>query len=69
MVPANRRATAYGVFTGSYGVFWFLGSAAIGILYEHSINAVIAFSVAAELAAVPLFFLVARRKQTEGRTV
>jgi len=68
MVPASRRATAYGVFTGSYGVFWFLGSAAIGILYDHSINAVIAFSVAAELAAIPLF-LVVRRKQTEGQTV
>lgn len=62
MVPANKRATAYGLFTGSYGVFWFLGSVAIGILYERSINAVIAFSLAAELAAIPLF-LVVRRKQ------
>ena len=62
MVPANRRATAYGLFTGSYGVFWFLGSAAIGILYEHSINTVIAFSLAAELAAIPFFIVVARKQ-------
>jgi hypothetical protein len=62
MVPANRRATAYGVFTGSYGVFWFLGSAAIGILYERSINAVIAFSVVAELAAIPLFLVVTKKQ-------
>ena len=66
MVPANRRATAYGLFTGSYGVSWFLGSAAIGILYDHSISAVIAFSLAAELAAIPFFFVV-RRKQVRSQ--
>lgn len=64
MVPPGRRPTAYGLFTGCYGVFWFLGSAAIGILYDRSINAVIVFSLAAELAAIPLF-LVARSKQGE----
>lgn len=67
MVPANRRATAYGLFTGSYGVFWFLGSVAIGILYEHSINAVIAFGVMAQLAAIPFFVAVRRNQRTERR--
>jgi MFS family permease len=55
MVPANRRPSAYGLFTGTYGVFWFVGSAIIGVLYDHSIPAVIAFCVIAELAAIPLF--------------
>jgi predicted MFS family arabinose efflux permease len=61
MVPAARRASAYGLFTAGYGVAWFLGSAAIGALYGLSLGAVVAFSVAAELAAVPLLAVVARR--------
>jgi MFS family permease len=58
MVPAERRGSAYGVFTAGYGVFWFLGSAAIGGLYTWSVGAVVAFSVVAELAAIPLFLRV-----------
>jgi hypothetical protein len=55
MVPAEPRPSAYGLFKAAYGVSWFLGSALIGFLYDISITAVIAFSVAAELAAMPFF--------------
>lgn len=61
MVPADRRPSAYGLFTGTYGVFWFVGSAIIGVLYDHSIPAVIAFCVIVELAAIPLFLKVQRQ--------
>jgi predicted MFS family arabinose efflux permease len=61
MVPAHRRGSAYGLFTGVYGVAWFAGSAAIGLLYGVSLGALVAFSVAAELVAVPLLVLVLRR--------
>jgi MFS family permease len=61
MVPAERRPSAYGLFTGAYGVSWFLGSAIMGILYDHSISAVIAFCVIAELAAIPLLVWVRKR--------
>jgi len=30
MVPNERRASAFGLFTAGYGLFWFLGSATIG---------------------------------------
>lgn len=60
MVPARRRASAYGLFTAGYGIFWFLGSAVIGILYNVSLPVLIAFSVVAQLAAVPIFLSVAR---------
>ncbi|MFZ0936482.1 MAG: MFS transporter [Bryobacteraceae bacterium] len=60
MVPAMRRPSAYGLFTAAYGVSWFLGSALIGFLYDISIPWVIAFSVAAELAAMPFFLKAAR---------
>ncbi len=61
MVPTQRRASAYGLFTAGYGIFWFLGSALIGILYGVSLPAVIAFSLVAELAAIPLFVVVSRK--------
>jgi hypothetical protein len=49
------------LFTGTYGVFWFVGSALIGVLYDHSIPAVIAFCVIVEIAAIPLFLKVRRQ--------
>jgi MFS family permease len=60
IVPADRRPSAYGLFTGAYGISWFLGSAIMGILYDHSIAAVIAFCVIVELAAIPLLFKLRR---------
>ena len=67
MVPVQRRASAYGLFTAGYGVFWFLGSAALGILYGVSLPALIAFSLVTELAAIPLFLIV-RRQFRPGTT-
>jgi MFS family permease len=60
MVSPERRASAYGLFTAGYGVFWFIGSAVMGILYDHSVAAMIIFCVALQLAAVPVFFAVRR---------
>jgi len=60
MVPVQRRASAYGLFTAGYGISWFLGSTVIGILYDVSLPALITFSIVAELAAIPLFVLVNR---------
>jgi hypothetical protein len=53
MVPAQRRASAY-------GLFWFPGSAGIGILYDRSIPAAMSFCVILELAAIPIFLVVRR---------
>ena len=55
MVPKQSRATGYGIFECSFGVFWFLGSWLLGVLYDLSIPAMIAVSVAAQLAAIPLY--------------
>lgn len=61
MVPQQRRPSAYGIFTAGYGVFWFAGSVIIGRLYDVSIPALIAFSVVAQLLAIPLFTSVKKR--------
>ncbi|HLH12553.1 MAG TPA: MFS transporter [Methylovirgula sp.] len=59
MIPAERRASAFGLFTAGYGLFWFLGSGAIGLLYDVSPVAAMIFCVATQLAAVPIFLSVA----------
>jgi len=58
MVPQERRPSAYGIFTAAYGVSWFIGSVVIGRLYDVSIAALIAFSVVAQLVAIPIFLQV-----------
>ena len=55
MVPKASRATGYGVFECAFGAFWFLGSWLMGVLYDVSIPAMIAVSVIAQLAAIPLY--------------
>lgn len=60
MVSPRRRASAFGAFTAGYGILWFAGSAVIGILYDISLPAVIAFCVATQLLAVPVFIWVGR---------
>ena len=62
VVPSEKRSTAFGVFDTSFGVFWFVGSAVMGFLYDQSLPALIAFSIVLQLAALPVFML-AKRKQ------
>jgi MFS family permease len=66
MVPRERRASAYGLFTAGYGVAWFAGSVVIGLLYAVSLPALIAFSLACECAAIPLLLVVMRRFKGTG---
>jgi predicted MFS family arabinose efflux permease len=40
MVAADKRGSAYGIFNTGYGVFWFLGSALMGYLYDISLSSV-----------------------------
>lgn len=61
LVPAERRGAAYGVFNTAYGVLWFAGSSAIGILYERSLVSAVAFATVTQLAAIPLLLTIRRR--------
>lgn len=62
LTPRDRRASAFGVFNMGYGIFWFAGSALIGLLYGTSVIAVVIFSVAAQLVAVPLYARITARQ-------
>jgi MFS family permease len=60
MLPEGRRSFAFGLFYAGYGGGWLVGSVVTGLLYAHSISAVIAFSVVVQLSAIPLFLLANR---------
>ena len=64
MVPMDRRGSAYGILNAGYGLLWFLGSAVMGALYDVSLPAVIAFSMLAQFASIPLLFLVRKERRS-----
>lgn len=55
MVPKSSRATGYGIFECSFGIFWFLGSWFLGVLYDVNVIAMVVVSVVAQLATIPLY--------------
>src|SRR5262245_51494523 len=61
MTAPDRRATAFGILNAVFGVAWFLGSSALGILYDRSIVAVAAVSLVLQLLAVPLLLAIMSR--------
>ncbi len=64
LTPMKKRGTGYGIFNTAYGLAMFVGSAAMGLLYDHSIAAVIAVAIALQIFSIPVFFLM--RKEAYG---
>ena len=67
MVAPDRRASAYGLFTGIYGTAWVAGSIVIGVLVTVSLGGLVAFCIACELAAIPLIWVVRARTRPVAR--
>ena len=61
MIPKEKRSSAYGVFNTGFGVFWFLGSFLMGILYDVSIPSLVIFSVMIQLLAIPVLLIVLKK--------
>ncbi len=55
VLSVAKRSTGFGLFYTGFGIAWFLGSAAMGLLYDKSILAVVIFSVVFQLLALPVF--------------
>lgn len=53
----ENRGTAYGIFNTIYGAGWFIGSTAMGLLYDFSIHYLIMFVILMEVISIPIFFL------------
>jgi len=68
MVPSHRRASAFGMFDFGFGVTWFVGSALMGFLYDHSLVALVAFSMSLQVLAV-VWILIIGKRIGQGRSV
>jgi predicted MFS family arabinose efflux permease len=62
VIPPQKRSTAFGLFDTGYGIAWFVGSAAMGLLYDKSVVAVAIFSMVMQLAAIPVIFIANRQR-------
>lgn len=62
VLPEGKRNLAFGLFYAGYGAGWLVGSIATGLLYETSRLALVIFSMAAQLASVPVFVVAARMR-------
>ena len=60
VVSMNKRGSAFGAFNGIYGVLWFFGSVAMGVLYDHSLMGLVVFGTFAQLLAAGLFIWLRR---------
>ena len=63
MVPKASRATGYGIFECAFGIFWFLGSWLMGVLYDLCMPALVVVSVCAQLFAIPFYIRASRFKE------
>ena len=65
MTSKEHRASSYGAFEFLFGLAWFLGSWALGAIYDYSLSMLIIISVAAQLLALPCYLLSSHYLQTE----
>ena len=61
VVSMNKRGTAFGTFNAVFGIAWFAGSAAMGLLYDHSLILLVAFGVSTQVVAAAMFFALRSR--------
>jgi MFS family permease len=67
VVSMSKRGSAFGAFNAIYGVMWFLGSVAMGLLYDRSVTGLVVFGVVAQVAAA-VMFLTLRRSLAAARS-
>lgn len=66
MIPKNNRATGYGIFECTFGIFCFFGNWLLGTLYDININALIIISVLSQLLAIPFYILANKSKKEKN---
>lgn len=65
MIDESKRGTAYGILNMVFGICWFIGSAAIGFLYDYSILWMVIFILIIEILSLP--WLIAVKEQLKKK--
>jgi MFS family permease len=60
VVSMNKRGAAFGAFNAVYGVLWFLGSVAMGVLYDRSLMALVVFGMVVQILSAGIFVWIKR---------
>jgi MFS family permease len=60
VVSMNKRGAAFGAFNAVYGVLWFLGSVAMGVLYDRSLMALVVFGMVVQILSAGIFIWIKR---------
>jgi predicted MFS family arabinose efflux permease len=63
MAPQERRGAAFGLFHTIFGIAWFIGSALLGIPYDHSIPALVTASLVLQLGGIPVLIWTMRQRR------
>ncbi|HQD26477.1 MAG TPA: MFS transporter, partial [Methanoculleus thermophilus] len=59
---AARRGQVYGVMSAIFGTAWFVGSAVMGVLYDVSLEHIVAYVVIVEIAALVAYLWIYRSR-------
>lgn len=63
MVPVERRGFAYGLLNSIYGLSWFAGSFAMGLIYQRSLAVVVLMSMLLQLGSIPVLLSLKSRAE------
>ncbi len=66
LTSIKKRGTGYGIFNTAYGLSMFLGSFIMGALYEAGTGYIMVLALAAQTAALPLYFVMMRAHGRRG---
>lgn len=61
MISKEKRASAYGIFNMCYGISWFIGSVAMGMIYDQSIFVLVFFIMGLQLLSLPWLIVVVKK--------
>lgn len=68
IIPKNMRSTGFGIFETGFGIAWFLGSWALGALYDHNTKLLVTVSVLAQIIAIMFYiFSIHAERQNKER--
>jgi MFS family permease len=61
IVQANKRGRAFGLYNAAFGAAWFVGSTAMGLLYDHWIDALVLLGVISQAVSALIFYALRRQ--------